>query len=150
MWGQGLDGGGDGGWLWFGDAGGYVREAEKEEEGGERLGGSHVERRRECQLLNTYPLSQRVWRGTVPCCNSLIKTNNTHTHIHTHTHTPPALLPPPALIESSLCAIRYLLFSPAKSNLLIFPECLSLPSPLPMVHPSYQIAEKPSSSVCPD
>lgn len=63
-----------------------MREAEKEEEGGERLGGSHVERRRECQLLNTYPLSQRVWRGTVPCCNSLIKTNNTHTHTHAHSY----------------------------------------------------------------
>lgn len=65
--------------------------------------------------------------GTVPCCTSLITTTITHTynHAHTHTHTPPVLLSLHALMESSLCAVRYLLL-PAKSNLLIFPECLSL------------------------
>lgn len=128
-------------------------------EGAERLlggGGDAMLRVGESASFQTPIFCHRgCGGGTVPCCTSLIKTTTTHTTVHAHTHTPPALLSPPALIESSLCAIRYLLFPPAESNLLIFPECLSLPPPpsprtLPLVHPSYRIANKLSGSVCPD
>lgn len=139
----GVDKAGEAGWLRFGvDTFVCVCKKKRGERteslgrsrvwGGKRggVGTSHVEGRRECQLSNTSSVTDSVEGKTIPCWTPLIKNTIAHAIMQkTHSHATPAFLPPPALIESSLRAIRYLLFSPAKSNLLIFPECLSLSGP---------------------